>query len=87
MGARVGGGCVVVAAGMQDVINTIVAADMIGGARNVLRQFSTTFVAPALVDTQAASLKTNATKSQMGSLYQFYFDTFEEKAENFNLYF
>ena len=77
----------VVAAGMQDVINTIVAADMIGGARNVLHHFSTTSVAPALVDTQAASIRTNATKSQMRSLYQFYFDTFEEKAENFNFNF
>lgn len=47
----------VIAAGIEDVINTMNAADMIGGARNVFCHFSIASVAPALVDTQAVSLR------------------------------
>ena len=47
----------VIAAGIEDVMNTIVAANMIGLARNVFCHFSIASVAPVLVDTQAASLR------------------------------
>ena len=52
----------VIAAFTGDVIFTIFAADMIGGARNVLRHGSIASVAPALVDTQAASIRNECDK-------------------------
>ena len=51
----------VIAAGIEDVMNTIFAADMIGGARHVFCH-SLTSVAPALVNTQAASIRNECDK-------------------------
>lgn len=50
----------VIAAGIEDVMNTIFAADMIGGARHVFWHLAS--VAPALVDTQAASIRNECYK-------------------------
>lgn len=50
----------VIAAGIEDVMNTIFAADMIGGARHVFCHSAS--VAPASVDTQAASIRNECYK-------------------------
>ena len=52
----------VIAAFIWDVISTIVAANIIGGARNVLRHGAIASHAPTLVDTEPASLRNECDK-------------------------
>lgn len=76
MDALVGGLCVRIAASIMDAISMIYAAEKIFCPRNVLVLGTMASVAPAFVDTQPAFIRNECEG------YQFYFDDFEEKAEN-----